>query len=108
MRSNWRESRRLRSRRLFCNARKPEICWVVYQEYATTAARVTISPRKSPAVGDRTVERCTPRDYNVSMERRAPTPVGRSRRGRRLVCPADRSEASGIIATGVEVEPKMD
>src|ERR1700751_5404530 len=71
MRSNWRESRRLRSRRLFCNARKPEICWVVYQEYATTAASVTISPRKSPAVGDRTVERCTPPDYNVSMERRA-------------------------------------
>src|ERR1700751_2029847 len=78
MRRSWRESRRLRSRRLFCTARKPEICWVVYHEYATTAARGTINPRKSPAVGDRTVERCTPRDYNgaahgskLALERRA-------------------------------------
>jgi hypothetical protein len=54
----------LRSTRLFCRARNPEICWVVYQAYATTAINVMMSPRNSPAEGDRTDARCTAREYN--------------------------------------------
>src|SRR5215831_14998536 len=69
MRRSWRESLRLRSARLFCKTRSPEICWVVYQEYATTAARVMTSPRNRPALGDRSQELCTPRAYTAGSDR---------------------------------------
>src|SRR5450631_113451 len=72
MRSNCRESFRLRSTRLFCSSRKPEICRVMYPEYTNTAARVMISPKNNPGVGDRwgasepsADERGTPREYNA-------------------------------------------
>src|SRR6266404_7325745 len=77
MRSNCNESFRLRSTRLFCSSRKPEICRVMYAEYATTAARVITSPKNNPAVGVRwgagepkagkrgAGERGTPREYNA-------------------------------------------
>src|SRR5271169_3272493 len=40
----------------------------MYPEYATTAARVMISPRNNPGVGDRwgASECITPREYNTS------------------------------------------
>src|SRR6516165_1453339 len=69
MRSNCSESLRFRSERLFWSARSPEICCVVYHEYATTAASVTTSPKKRPALGDRSGELCTPRAYNAHAGR---------------------------------------
>src|ERR1700722_8006639 len=51
-RSNCSESRRFRSTISPCNLRSPEICTVMYAEYATTAASVMISPNKSARVGD--------------------------------------------------------
>src|SRR5581483_3892669 len=58
------ESRRLRSTRSFCSLRRPPICTVMYDEYATTATSVTINPRIRPGVGERWAERCTGRGYN--------------------------------------------
>src|SRR5450755_3281687 len=67
MRSNCSESFRLRSTRLFCSSRRPEIWRVMYPEYATTAANVMISPKNNFGAGDRwgAGKRCTPREYNV-------------------------------------------
>src|ERR1700687_190790 len=77
MRSNCRESFRLRSTRLFCSSRKPEICRVIYPEYANTAATCMTSPKNNPGVGERwgagerktakrgAGKRGTPREYNA-------------------------------------------
>src|SRR5664279_243273 len=67
IRSNCRESFRLRSTRLFCSSRRPEIWRVMYPEYATTAANVMISPKNNFGAGDRwgADKRCTPREYNA-------------------------------------------
>jgi hypothetical protein len=68
MRSSCKESLRLRATRLFCISRKPEICRVMYQEYATTAAKVMTRPRNSPSVGEGrdARRRSTLRGYNDS------------------------------------------
>ena len=52
MRSSWSESLRLRSARPVCSSRRPAIWRVMYQEYATTAARVMISPNSNAVVGE--------------------------------------------------------
>jgi len=38
---------------LVCSSLSPEICRVICHEYATTATRVTMSPRSNPVVGER-------------------------------------------------------
>ena len=69
MRSNCRESLRLRSTSSVCNFRSPVTCHVMYAEYATTADRVISRPNSRPSVGDRSGGDGwdTPRAYNVRM-----------------------------------------
>src|ERR1700733_8967040 len=59
------ESLRLRSTMSLCSFRKPEICNVMYAEYATIAASVMINPSSSAFVGDRCQEEvlCTRKEY---------------------------------------------
>src|SRR5579863_2169289 len=78
MRSNCRESFRLRSTNSVCNCRSPVTCHVMYAEYASTTASVINKASNRPNVGERSCcdGRDTPRAYNAGA-RNVTTCAGR-------------------------------